>query len=164
MNPQQFLIFTHVICCSRLPLQQAILSILSLHVLAQQFIDRHIFSSIKQTNWLINKGMRVLLFDVFKHLLLRKTDVLKTCPKSKFLGKKILRNALSLKSKKVQDIFRKTLFWHYYLQLSFVCKTVSQISFKLFCSVDKRLFHSSLGSEVDFRDIMNFSPNILAKN
>ena len=28
--------------------------------------------------------MYVLLFDVFKHLLLRKTDVLKTCWKKKF--------------------------------------------------------------------------------
>ena len=52
--------------------------------------------------------MCVLLFDVFKHLLLRKTDVLKTCRKSKFLGKKIWRNALALKSKKVQDILGKT--------------------------------------------------------
>ena len=52
--------------------------------------------------------MCVLLFDVFKHLLLRKTDVIKTCRKSRFLGKKILRNALVLKSKKVQCIFGKT--------------------------------------------------------
>ena len=52
--------------------------------------------------------MCVLLFDVFKHLLLRKTDVLKTCLKSKFLGKKIGRNALALKSKKVQVVFRET--------------------------------------------------------
>ena len=52
--------------------------------------------------------MYVLLFDVFKHLLLRKTDVLKTCRKSKFLGKKIWRNALALKSKKVQGIFGET--------------------------------------------------------
>ena len=51
--------------------------------------------------------MCVLLFDVFKHLLLRKTDVLKTCRKSKFLGKKIWRNALVLKTKKVQGIFGK---------------------------------------------------------
>ena len=40
-----------------------------------------------------------------EHLLLRKTDVLKTCPVSKFLRKKIWRNALALKSKKVQAIF-----------------------------------------------------------
>ena len=53
--------------------------------------------------------MCVLLFDVFKHLLPRKTDVLKTCRKNKFLGKKIWRNALALKSKKVQSIFGKKL-------------------------------------------------------
>ena len=53
--------------------------------------------------------MSVLLFDVFKHLLLRKTDVLKTCRKSKLLGKKIRRNALALKSKKVQGIFGKSI-------------------------------------------------------
>ena len=51
--------------------------------------------------------MCVLLFDVFKHFLLRKTDVLKTCRKSKFLGEKIKRNALALKSEKVQDILGK---------------------------------------------------------
>ena len=52
--------------------------------------------------------MCVLLFDVFKNLLLRTADVLNSCGKSKFLGKKIRRNALDLKSKKVQGIFRKT--------------------------------------------------------
>ena len=52
--------------------------------------------------------MCVLLFDVFKHLLLRKTDVLKTCRKSKFPGKKIWRNAWPLKSKKVHGIIEKT--------------------------------------------------------
>ena len=51
--------------------------------------------------------MCVLLFDVFKHLPLRKTDVIKTCRKSKFLGKKIWRNGLALKSRKVQGIFGK---------------------------------------------------------
>ena len=30
-----------------------------------------------------------LMCDVFKHLPLRKTDLLKTCRKNKFLGKKI---------------------------------------------------------------------------
>ena len=69
------------------------------------------FSSIKETNCLIKKGMCVPLSDIFKHLLLRKTDVLKTCRKSKFLGKKIWRNALALKSKKVQGIFGKTCFF-----------------------------------------------------
>ena len=63
---------------------------------------------MKETNWLINNtGMSVLLFDFFKHLVLRKTCILKTCRKKKFLGKKFGRNALALKSKKVQGIFRK---------------------------------------------------------
>ena len=52
--------------------------------------------------------MYVLLFDVIKHLLMRKTDDLKTCRKNKFLGKKIWRNSLALRSKKVQGILGKT--------------------------------------------------------
>ena len=52
--------------------------------------------------------MFVILFDVFKHLLFRKTDVLKTCRKDKFLGKIILRNGLVLMNKKVQVILGKT--------------------------------------------------------
>ena len=52
--------------------------------------------------------MCVLLFDVFKHLLLRKNDVFTIFQKSTFLGKKISRNALALKRKKVQGIFGKT--------------------------------------------------------
>ena len=53
--------------------------------------------------------MCVLLFDVVKDLLLRKNDVLKICQKSKFIEKKIWRNSLALKSKKVQGILGKTL-------------------------------------------------------
>ena len=48
-------------------------------MLIQYFINRYVFSSIKETDWLINKGLCVFLFDVFKHLLLRKTNVPKTC-------------------------------------------------------------------------------------
>ena len=98
--------------------------------------------SIKETIWLINKGMCVLLFDVFKHLLLRKTDVLKTCRKSKFLGEKIGRNTLAWRALKVYS--GKRLFWLYYLQLSFLYKTVSQISFNFFCSGDKKLLSEVL--------------------
>ena len=53
--------------------------------------------------------MCVLLFDVFKNLLLGKTDVLETCRKSEFLEKKIWRNAQALKSKKARGIFGKTI-------------------------------------------------------
>ena len=65
----------------------------------------------------------------FIYFPLRKTDILKTCRKSKFLGKKIWRNALALKSKEI-----------------------------------KGFYQSCLGNQVDFRDIMKVSPNILAKN
>ena len=51
--------------------------------------------------------MCVLLFDVFKYLLLRKTDIVKTCRKSKFLGIPFWRHALALKSKMLQGIFGK---------------------------------------------------------
>ena len=77
--------------------------------------------------------MRVLLFDVFKPLLLKKTDILKTCCKSKFLERKIWRNELALKSKKVQGIFKKTFFWALLSSAVFHLQTVSQIYFKLFC-------------------------------
>ena len=42
-----------------------------------------------------------------KHLLLTKTDVLKTCRTSTFVEKKICRIVLALKSKKVLGIFRE---------------------------------------------------------
>ena len=86
--------------------------------------------------------MCILLFDVFKHLLLRKTEVLKTCQKSR-------RNALALKSKKVD-----------------CSSTKSCLRFPLNCLVRdiKGFYLSSLGNEVNFRDIMNVFPNILAKN
>ena len=105
--------------------------------------------------------MGVLLFDVFKHLLLRKTDILKTCRKSKFLGKKIWRNALALKSKKVQGIFGKTFI------LALLSSSTNHcLRFLLNCFVRgiTGFYQSYLGNEVDFRDIMKVSPNILAKN
>ena len=58
------------------------------------------FSSIKEINRLISKGN-------VKHLLLKKTDVLKTSILV-FPGKKVWRNAPALRSKKVQGIFRET--------------------------------------------------------
>ena len=52
-------IVTNVIRCSRLPLWVGYF-ICYLHVLVQWFINRYNFSSIKETNWLINK--RCLFF------------------------------------------------------------------------------------------------------
>ena len=67
------------------------------------------------------------------------------------------KNALALKSKKVQVMFGKRLFWHYCFQLSFVYKSVPQIFFNLFCSGNQRLSLHFLGNEVDFRYIINVS-------
>ena len=84
---------------------------------------------------------------------MKKTDVLKTCRKSKLLGKKIWRNAILWKAKRCKVYSGKRLFWYYCLQLP-----------NLFCSGDKSLLLESLQNEVDFRDIMNVFANILAKN
>ena len=55
----------------------------------------------------------------------------------------------------------KYLFWHYCLHLSFVYETVSQFSL---AREIKAFYQSSSWNKVAFQDIMNVSPNILAKN
>ena len=70
-----------------------------------------------------------------------------------FLGKKIWRNALALKSKKVQGIFGETFILGLSSSFisvglapsSFVHKRESQISFKLLCSRDKLLLSEFRG-------------------
>ena len=92
----------------------------------------------------------------------RKTGLLKTCQKSKLLRNKIWRNVLALKNKKVysgKDYFDIIVF-------SWLSSIKACLRFLLICFVQeiKGFYQSSLGNEVDFRDIMNVSPNILAKN
>ena len=84
---------------------------------------------------------------------MRKTDVLKTCRKSKFLGKKILRNGLALKIKKVQDIFGV-------FSCLLLTKPCLRFFWIWFAWEIKAFYQSSLESEVNFRDIMNVSPNL----
>ena len=88
--------------------------------------------------------MCLLLFDVFKTLLLRKTDVLKTYRKRTFAERKFEEMHYLWREKMFKVYSGKRLFWHYYLQLSFVCKILPQISLKLFCSGDKRLLSEFL--------------------
>ena len=108
--------------------------------------------------------MCVLLFNVLKHLLFSKTDVRKTCRKSKFLEKKISRSALALKSKKVQVIPDNVHFG--IIIFSCFSSSKSCLRFLLNCFVReiKGFYQSYLRNEVDFGDIMNVSPNIFAKN
>ena len=82
------------------------------------------FSSIKEMNRHV------------KHLLLRKTDVLKTCI---FSERKFEEVHYLWRAKGCKVYSRKRLCWHCCLHLSFIYKIVSQISFNLFWSGDKRL-------------------------
>ena len=110
--------------------------------------------TFKERNWLINKGVCVLLFDVFKYLLLRKTDVLKTCQKS-----------TSFKKQKGTKYIQENIYFGIII-FSCLSSTKPCLRFLLICFVReiKSFYQSFLGDEVDFRDIMNVSPNILAKN
>ena len=108
--------------------------------------------------------MCVLLFDVSKHLILRKPDVLKTCRKSKFLRKENWRNALALKKKKAQGKFGKTFMLRLLSKLFFVQKTCLIFLLNYFVSKIKGFYQSSLGNEIEFREIMNVSQISWLKN
>ena len=128
-------------------------------MLVQYFINRYICSSIKKAIWLINKGIGILSFDILKHLRLRKTDVLKTCRKEN------LKKCNSFEKQKGTRYIRENV---YFGIIVFSCFSSTKIflRFLLNCFVREIqvFYQSSLGYEVDFRDIMNVSPNILAKN
>ena len=64
--------------------------------------------------------------------------------KINFLEKKFEEMHYIWRAKRYKVYSTKRLFWYYYLQLSFVYKTASQISFTLFCSGDKRLWSEFL--------------------
>ena len=102
--------------------------------------------------------MCVLLFDVFKHLLLRKTDVLKTCWKN-------LKKCTSFEEEKDTRYIRENVYFGIII-FSCLSSTKPCLRFLLNCFVReiKGFYQSSLGNEVDFRDIMNVSANIWAKN
>ena len=100
-----------------------------------------------------------------KHLLLRKTDAFETCRTSKFLGENIWRNALALKSYKGTRYIRRNSYFGI-IVLSCLSSREPCLKF-LLVYVEREIkgfYQSSLGNHVDFRDIMNVSPNILAKN
>ena len=74
------------------------------------------------------------------------------------------QKALALKSKKVHGIFGETFIFI----IVFSCPSSKKpcLRFLFVCSAReiKGFYQSSVGNEVDFRDIMNVSANILAKN
>ena len=108
--------------------------------------------------------MCVLLFDVFKHLLLRKTDVLKTCRKLTFLEKKFLKKCTNFEDQKDTRYIRENVYFDIII-FSCLSSTKSCLRFLLNCFVRdiKGFYHSSLGNGVGFRDIVNVSPYSVAK-
>ena len=92
---------------------------------------------------------------------MRKTDVSKI---SIFSERKFEEMHYLWRAKMYKVYLGERLHWHYRLQLSFVYKTVPQISFKLCFSGDKKLLSEVLRKWGWFRDTMNVSLNILAKN
>ena len=105
--------------------------------------------------------MFVLLFDVFNW----EKQVLKTCWNSKFLGNKTWRNELTLISKMYTRYICGNIYFGI-IVFSYVLSTKWYLRLPLICFAWEinGFYQSSLGNEVDFRDIMNFSPNISAKN
>ena len=107
-----------------------------------------------QRHCMISKGMCVLLFDAFngcslvnKYISKRmwiiyyweKLTFSKLAGKVNFSERKFEEMHYLWEAKRYKVYSEKRLFWHYCLQLSVVYKTVSQISFNLFCSRDKNL-------------------------
>ena len=88
-----------------------------------------------------------------------------TFSKLQFSGKENLYKCTSFEEQK-----RKRYIWGnvYFVIFLFSCllSTNPCLRFLLICFAweIKGFYQSSLGNEVDFRDIMNVSPNILAKN
>ena len=110
-------------------------------MLPQSFINHFIFILINETNRSISKGMFVFLFDAFNW---EKIAFSKLVGKVNFSERKFEELHKLWRAKRYKVFSGKRLFWHYYLQLSFVYKTVSQIFFELFCSLDKKLLSEFL--------------------
>ena len=91
----------------------------------------------------------------------RKTGILKTSTLSE---KKFEEMHYLWRAKTYKVHSGKRFFWHYRLQLSFVYKVMSQISFNLFWSGDKRLLSECIRKWCWFHGHNGISPNILAKN
>ena len=101
--------------------------------------------------------MCVVLFDVIKCLLLRKIDVLKTCRKFEEMH--------SFEEQKgARYIQENVYFGIIILSCLSLIKSCLRLLLNCFVREIKGFYQSSLGNEVDFCDIMNVSPNILAKN
>ena len=95
---------------------------------------------------------------------MRKTNVFKTWQKSKFLRENLKKCTSFEEQKGTRYIQGKVYFG--IIVFNCLSSTKPCLRFLLICFAweIKGFYQSSLGNEIDFRDIMNVSPNILAKD
>ena len=112
------------------------------------------FSSIKETNRFIRKGMPNICF----------CEKL-SFSKLRFSWKENLKKCSSFEEQKSTRFIRKNVYFGI-TAFSCLSSTKPCLKFLLICFAPeiKSFYQSSLGNELDFTDIMNVSPNILAKN
>ena len=128
-------------------------------MLVQYFINRYIFIPTKETNVLINKRMCVLLSDIEKNWRSQNLS-------EKYIPRKEnLKKCTGFEEQKGTRYIREDVHFGIII-FSFLSFTKRCLMFLLNCFVReiKSFYQISLGNEVDFRDIMNVFPNILAKN
>ena len=109
---------------------------------------------MKETNWLIIEEC------VFFHLMFLNICYWKKLTFSKFVGKV---NFSDRKFEEMHELWRtkrckvyseKRLFWHHYLQLSFIYNPYLRFLLNCFVREIKGFYQGSLGDEIDLRDIM----------
>ena len=112
------------------------------------------FSLIKETNWFIRKGMSNIYY----------CEKL-SFSKLRFSWKENLKKCSSFEEQKSTRFIRKNVYFGI-TAFSCLSSTKPCLKFLLICFAPeiKSFYQSSLGNELDFTDIMNVSPNILAKN
>ena len=88
-----------------------------------------------------------------------------TFSKFRFYRKENLKNCTTFEEQKGTRYIRGNVYFGI-IVFSCLSSTKPCLRFLLICFAReiKGFYQSSLGNEVDFRDIMNVSPNILAKN
>ena len=99
------------------------------------------------------------------YLLLRKTDFSKFVGKVNFSEKENLKKCTSFEEKRGTRYIWGNVYFGI-IAVSCLSSKKSCLRFLLICFAGelKGFYQSSLRNKVDFRDIMNIFPNILAKN
>ena len=109
--------------------------------------------------------MCVLLFDVFKHFTIeKKWRPQNLSQKKKNLKENLKKCTIFEEQKGARYIRENVFFWHIIFSCFSSTKLCLRFLLHYFFREIKGFYQSSFGNEINFRDIMNVSPNILAKN